>query len=96
MREKYLNTTSKLWSVSAVAVILVIWQAVCSFELVESFLLPSPVQVVKTLVTEFPALMGHASVTLAEAMIGLLIGILMGFAVAVLMDHYDALYNVMM
>lgn len=93
MREKYLNTTSKLWSVSAVAVILVIWQAVCSFELVESFLLPSPVQVVKTLVTEFPALMGHASVTLAEAMIGLLIGILMGFAVAVLMDHYDALYK---
>lgn len=93
MREKYLNTTSKLWSISAVAAILVIWQAVCSFELVESFLLPSPVQVVKTLVTEFPALMGHASVTLAEAMIGLLIGILMGFAVAVLMDHYDALYK---
>lgn len=93
MKEKYLNITNKLWSISAVAVILAVWQAVCSLELVESFLLPSPVQVVKTLVEEFPQLLGHASVTLAEAMIGLLLGILLGFLVAVLMDHYEALYK---
>ncbi len=93
MREKFQNTTNKLWSVSAIAAILVIWQAVCSLELVESFLLPSPVQVVHTLITEFPALMGHAAVTLTEAFIGLVLGIILGFAVAVLMDHYDALYK---
>lgn len=93
MSRKSQNTTNKLWSVSAIAAILVIWQAVCSLELVESFMLPSPLQVVKTLVTEFPALLGHASITLAEAFLGLLIGILLGFGVAVLMDHYDALYK---
>lgn len=93
MSRKLQNTTNKLWSVSAIAVILIIWQAVCSLRLVEAFLLPSPVQVVKTLITEFPALMGHAAVTLTEAFLGLAIGILLGFAVAVLMDHYEALYK---
>lgn len=91
--KKSLNITNKIWSVSAIAVILVAWQLICSFGLVESFLLPSPVQVVKTLINEFPALAGHAAVTLSEALIGLLIGILLGFGVAVLMDHYEALYK---
>lgn len=91
--KKSLNITNKIWSVSAIAVILVIWQLICSFGLVESFLLPSPIQVGTTLITEFPALMGHAAVTLSEALIGLLLGIVLGFAVAVVMDHYDALYK---
>ena len=91
--KKFQNTTSKLWSCSAIAVILIVWQLVCSLGLVEAFLLPSPVQVVKALITEFPLLMEHAVVTLAEAFLGLVIGILLGFVVAVLMDHYEPLYK---
>ncbi len=91
--KKFQNTTSKLWSVSAIAVILVIWQLVCSIGMVEAFLLPSPVQVVKTLITEFPLLMSHTAVTLAEAFLGLFLGVLLGFAVAVLMDHFEPLYR---
>ena len=91
--KKFQNTTSKLWSVSAIAVILIIWQLVCSLGLVEAFLLPSPVQIVKTLISEFPLLMGHAAVTLTEAFLGLLLGVLLGFAVAVLMDHFEPLYK---
>ena len=91
--KKSLNITSKLWSVSAIAVILIIWQMVCSLGVVEAFLLPSPVQIVKTLIAEFPLLMGHAAVTLAEAFLGLFLGVLLGFAVAVLMDHFEPLYK---
>ncbi len=91
--KKFQNTTSKLWSVSAIAVILVIWQLVCSIGMVEAFLLPSPVQVVKTLITEFPLLMSHTAVTLAEAFLGMFLGVLLGFAVAVLMDHFEPLYR---
>lgn len=91
--KKCQNITSKLWSVSAVAVILIIWQLVCSFGLVEAFLLPSPLQVMGTLITEFPLLMEHSVVTLAEAFAGLITGIILGFAVAVLMDHYEPLYK---
>ena len=91
--KKSQNITSKLWSLSAIAVILVIWQLVCSLSLVEAFLLPSPVQIVKTLIAEFPLIMGHAAVTLAEAFLGLFLGVLLGFAVAVLMDHFEPLYK---
>ena len=82
MKRKLQNTTNIIWSVSAIAVILILWQAVCSFGLVDSFLLPSPVQVVKAFIEEFPALMEHSLVTLSEAFIGLLLGILLGFVMA--------------
>lgn len=91
--KKSQNITSKLWSLSAIAVILVVWQLVCSLGLIEAFLLPSPIQIVKTLIAEFPLLMGHAAVTLSEAFMGLFLGVLLGFGVAVLMDHFEPLYK---
>ncbi len=84
---------ANLWSVSAIAVILVLWQVICSVGLVDSFLLPSPVQVIKALIEEFPILMEHSLVTLLEAFIGLLLGILLGFVMAVIMDQFDPLYK---
>lgn len=93
MKEKFQNITNRIWSVSAVILILIIWQIVCSLELVESFMLPSPVQVITALVTEFPLLMEHAAITMGEAIIGLALGVLLGFVMAVLMDHYDFLYK---
>jgi ABC-type nitrate/sulfonate/bicarbonate transport system permease component len=74
-------------------VILIVWQAVCSLGMIDSFLLPSPVQVVKAFVEELPVLMEHSMVTLTEALIGLLLGILLGFVMAVLMDQFEPLYK---
>lgn len=93
MKRKLQNITSKLWSVSAVALIVLLWQMVSSFGIVDAFMLPSPIQVLKAFVSEFPALMQHSLVTLAEAFLGLFFGILLGFAVAVLMDHFEILYK---
>ena len=93
MKEKFQNITNRIWSLSAVVLILIVWQIVCSVELVESFMLPSPVQVIAALVTEFPLLMEHAAVTMGEAIIGLVLGVLLGFVMAVFMDHYDFLYK---
>ena len=56
-------------------------------------MLPSPVRVVKAFITEFPTLMEHSLVTLAEAFIGLAFGILLGFVMAVLMAQFDGLYK---
>ena len=93
MKRKLQNTTSKIWSISAIALILIVWQAVSSLGIVDSFLLPSPVQVVKAFVEEFPALMENSVITLAEAFIGLGLGIVLGFVMAVLMDQFDPLYK---
>jgi len=56
-------------------------------------MLPSPIQVIVTLVKEFPLLMEHSIVTLTEALVGLAVGVLLGFVMAVVMDHYDFLYK---
>ena len=93
MKRKLQSTTGKIWSCSAIVFILVVWQVVSAVGLVNSFMLPSPITVVKALIAEFPTLMEHAVVTLAEAFIGLAMGILLGFVMAVFMDQFDALYK---
>ena len=93
MKKKLQNTTNYIWSVSAIAVILILWQTVCSVGIVDVFLLPSPVQVVKAFVEEFPLLREHSFVSLAEALFGLVLGILLGFLVAVFMDQFEPLYK---
>ena len=56
-------------------------------------MLPSPIQVVQAFVSEFPSLMEHSVITLAEAFLGLALGILLGFVMAVLMDQFEPLYQ---
>ena len=93
MKRKLQNTTNLIWSASAIGVLLAAWQLICMLGLVDSFLLPSPIQVVKAFVEEFPALMEHSLVTLSEAFIGLVLGIFLGFVMAVFMDQFDPLYK---
>ncbi len=78
--------------VCAVAGLLVIWQAVCMAGLAPNFMLPSPVEVVQALAKDFSLLMGHMGTTLAEAAIGLVIGVAVGFVFAVLMDKFETFY----
>lgn len=80
-------------SVAAVAALLFIWQLVCSLELVPSFMLPSPIEVMQAFVSEFPLLIENSVITLQEAFIGLFLGVSVGFAVAVLMDTFGLLYK---
>lgn len=72
---------------------LALWQIASGTGMVEKFLLPSPIDVCKAFVAEFPLLMSHARVTLLEAFIGLATGVLFGFVMAVLMDRFDKLYQ---
>ena len=73
--------------------VLVLWQAVCSLGLVPTFMLPSPVDVIGALVKDAQLLAGHAVVTIEEAVLGLALGIAVGFAVAVLMDRFEVVYR---
>ncbi len=78
--------------VCAVVALIALWQAVCSAGLVPNFMLPSPVEVVQALVEDFPLLMSHTWTTLAEAALGLAIGVAIGFVFAVLMDKFETFY----
>ena len=93
MIKKLQNTTSKIWPAAAILTILIVWQTASQMGWVSSFLLPSPVDVVKAFMNDFPLLMSNAKVTLIEAFLGLAVGILIGFFMAVLMDRFDKLYQ---
>lgn len=93
MKKRLQSITSRINTIAAVLVILVVWQAVCALGIVPGYMLPSPVQVAKAFVSEFPLLMENSRVTLLEAGIGLFFGVVIGFAMAVLMDWFEGLYK---
>lgn len=93
MKRKLQSITSRINTVAAILVILIIWQAVSSLGIVPGYMLPSPVEVFWAFVQEFPLLMENSKVTLLEALIGLLCGVAFGFVMAVLMDRFEALYK---
>lgn len=93
MKRKLQNITSKLNTVAAILVILVVWQTVSFLGIVPGFMLPSPIQVLQAFVSEFPILMENSGVTLMEAFIGLFFGVSFGFLMAVLMDRFEPLYK---
>lgn len=91
--KKLQNTTNKLWPAAAILVLLALWQTASGTGMVSKFLLPSPVDVVKAFVNDFSLLMTNARVTIIESFIGLLMGVVIGFFMAVLMDHFDKMYK---
>lgn len=93
MKRKLQNTTNKIWPAMAIILILVIWQFASGTGLISKFMLPSPIDVAKAFVKDFPLLMSNAKITLLEAFVGLLMGVLIGFLMAVLMDRFDKIYQ---
>lgn len=76
-----------------IAGILVIWELISCFHVVPTYMLPSPVQVIHAFISDFSLLMFHAKVTLVEAFLGLLCGVLIGFVLAVMMDQFEFIYK---
>lgn len=93
MRKRLQNITSTINTLAALLVLLAVWQIVCMLGIVPGYMLPSPVQVAAAFVEEFPLLMSHLRVTLAEAFAGLICGVAFGFVMAVLMDRFEKLYK---
>ena len=93
MKEKSQNTTNKIWPALAIILLLSVWQIANMTGLIEAYLLPSPLDIIKAFVLEFPLLMENAKVTLIEAFVGLFFGVLTGFFMALIMDRFDKLYQ---
>lgn len=91
--KKLQNTTSKILPAAAIILILAIWHIASVTGMVPSYLLPAPGRVFKTLIEDAPLLLENAKVTVLEAFAGLVIGILIGFVMAVLMDRFHGLYK---
>ena len=91
--KKFQNITDKIAPSIIIAVLLMIWQILSMVNIIPKFMLPSPFEVVKAFVLDFPLLMKHTEVTLVEAFLGLGLGIILGFVVAVIMDRFEYAYK---
>ncbi|WP_251316284.1 ABC transporter permease [Flintibacter muris] len=91
--KKSQSITSKLPAAGALILIGVLWLAVSEWELVPSFLLPSPVEVCRALVKDGPVLLENAGITLLEAAMGLGLGIAAALVLATAMHRFRLLYR---
>lgn len=87
-----IDRRARLIPTLTIAGLLAVWQLACSTGLVPAFLLPSPVAVVQALVKDVPLIVQHSATTLVEAIIGLAIGVAVGFLFAVAMDRFEVVY----
>ncbi len=91
MTRKLRSITDKIPAVVALVLIVLVWYGISASGIVPGYMLPSPVAMIRALISEFPILMRHAAVTLQEAIYGLLIGVLLAFITATLMDRFRML-----
>lgn len=91
--KKFQNITDKIAPSIIIAVLLIIWQTLSMINIIPKFMLPSPIEVVRAFISDFPLLMEHTEITLIEAFLGLGLGIILGFAVAVIMDRFEYAYK---
>lgn len=99
MRRKLQSIIDSLPALMAIIILILIWHCLSVNEIVPSYMLPKPMDVLDALIQDREILLEHALITLEEAFYGLLIGIMIAFIMATLMDEcnflYRALYPVM-
>ena len=91
--KKFQNITDKIAPSIIIVILLIIWQTLSMINIIPKFMLPSPIEVVRAFISDFPLLMEHTEITLIEAFLGLGLGIILGFAVAVIMDRFEYAYK---
>lgn len=74
-------------------VLIAVWQAACTLKLVPPYMLPSPISVIRAIISNRDQLFMHASCTLQEAFWGLVAGVILGCLFAILMDAFEWLYK---
>ena len=77
----------------AIIALIAVWHFLSVKNIVPSYMLPKPMDVIKALIDDGSILYEHSLVTLTEAFYGLLIGIVIAFFIATLMDECEFLYK---
>ena len=87
--KKLKSIITKYVSLLTILSIISIWFIISYLELVPRFMLPSPTDVLLAFIEDFRLIFNHISITLFEAIIGLVISVIFSFVLAIIMDRYD-------
>lgn len=71
---------------SLIVVLLLLWQVICIMRLVPRFMLPSPLDILRALISDRPLIFYHTAITLYEAFFGVTLSVIIAFIVAAAMD----------
>lgn len=82
------QTYRKLIPASFILILLLIWEGAVRLFSIPLYVLPSPVQVIRTLFSELPTLYAHGQVTVLEALIGISISLILALFLGILMDCF--------
>lgn len=83
------NIQNKLYPIATMIIIIILWQAIVTFENVPSYIVPSPSNIVNTLIKDFPIILDHTKATMYESFVGFALSILFSFILAIIMDSFD-------
>lgn len=87
--EKTKNIQSKIYPIATIIIVVLIWQLTINFAHVPQYIIPSPLDILKTLVSDFQNIMENTETTLYESFIGFFISIIFSFILAVIMDSFE-------
>lgn len=88
MKERSASIRTRLLPLGAFCLIVLLWWGLSASGVVPGYMLPSPADVVRAFIHDFPNLMTHAFVSVREAVYGLLIGTVLAFGLACAMDRF--------
>ena len=75
MRRRSESIRDKLLPAGAFLLLLLAWWGIAASGLVPGYMLPSPVDVIRAFIGDFPNLVSHAWVSVEEALAGLALGV---------------------
>lgn len=81
----------KIPAAAALAAVVLIWFVLSETGMIPAYMLPSPISVAKAFISDMPIIFMHSAVTLQETLYGLLLGIMLAFITATLMDRFIVL-----
>lgn len=93
MIKRYPSIINKLYALILPILLIVVWEVLSVSGAVPSYMMPSPLSVIKSLINDFSLLMVHLQTSLTEAAIGLICSIVAAFILAILMDSFQAAYR---
>lgn len=81
-----MNKLSKAAPVAVILILMASWEAIVRAAGIPLYVLPAPSDMLKSFASEFPTLLGHAGITVMEAVVGMAISFVVGIVMGVLID----------
>lgn len=84
--KKLANLTNKYAATISMTILLIIWQGAGYLSLLPKYIIPTPIEIAKAFIKNYKLLIFHSKITLLEAIIGLALGIIIAWMLALIMD----------